>query len=211
MTAFISHYGVWLVAAFIALESMGLPLPGEAGLMAAALFAATTHDLDIRMLIPASIVAAILGNIAGFWVGRRFGQQLLMTYGPRVGLTESRIKIGQWLFLRHGGTFVFVARFLPFLRNMAALLAGTNGMTQNKFYSASTSAAVVWVMFYTLGAYSLGEAFTKVATPAAVVLACVTVLILVGVPMLVMRYEKRLLALAELDLPPHGECNGRRS
>ena len=48
---FISVYGVWLVAAFIALETVGFPFPAEAALMAAAIFAAKTHELDIWLLV----------------------------------------------------------------------------------------------------------------------------------------------------------------
>src|ERR1700730_13033800 len=77
----------------------------------------------------------------------------------RLGLTEGRIGIAQWLFVRYGGRFVFIARFLPFLRNMAAVLAGTNSMAQQNFYFASGLAAVAWVMGYGLAAYSLGESF----------------------------------------------------
>jgi membrane protein DedA with SNARE-associated domain len=201
LTEFISHYGIWLVAAFIALETIGLPFPAEAALMAAAVFAATTHGFNIWFLSPAGILAAIIGNIAGFWIGSRFGHHLLTQYGPSVGLTQDRIKIGQWLFLRHGGKFVFAARFLPFLRNMAAILAGANEMPQRKFFFSSTIAAVIWVVGYVLGAYSLGEAFTKVATPAAVLLAFVAAVIILGIPVLVMRYEKRPLERAELELP----------
>jgi membrane protein DedA with SNARE-associated domain len=201
LTEFISSYGVWLVAGFIALETVGFPLPGEASLMAAAVFAATTHGLNIWILIPAGILAAVVGNIAGFWIGRRFGHHLLTTYGPRVGLTQDRIKIGQWLFMRHGGKFVFAARFLPFLRNMAAILAGANEMPQHKFLFSSTTAAVIWVVGYVIGAYSLGEAFTRVATPAAIVLGFVAAMVILAVPLLVLRYEKRLLARAELELP----------
>ena len=73
MTEFVSNYGVWMVAAFIALESIGLPLPAEAALIAAAFFAARTHDIDIWSLIGAGIVAAIVGEMVGFWIGRRFG------------------------------------------------------------------------------------------------------------------------------------------
>jgi membrane protein DedA with SNARE-associated domain len=198
---FISTYGVWLVAAFIALETIGAPLPAEAALMAAGFFAARTHDLDIPLLIVVGSLAAILGNAAGYWIGRRFGYRLLMRYGSRVGLTKERIKIGQWLFMRYGGRFVFVARFLPFLRNMAAILAGTNAMAQPVFHLASGTAAIVWVVLYSLATYSLGTAFADLATPAAVVLGTVAILIILGVPALVLRYEQRLLAKAECELP----------
>ena len=54
MTEFVSNYGVWMVAAFIALESIGLPLPAEAALIAAAFFAARTHGIDIWSFVTRS-------------------------------------------------------------------------------------------------------------------------------------------------------------
>jgi membrane protein DedA with SNARE-associated domain len=200
LAEFVATYGIWLVAAFIALETIGAPLPAEAALMAAAFFAARTHDLDIWHLIAVGSLAAILGNAAGYWIGSRFGYRLLVRYGHRVGLTEGRIKIGQWLFLRYGGRFVFIARFLPFLRNMAAILAGTNAMPQPAFHLASGTAAIAWVMLYSLATYSLGAAFADLATPAAVVLGTAAILVILAVPTLVLRYEQRLLARAEGDL-----------
>ena len=168
MAELISNYGVWLVAAFIALESIGIPLPAEAALIAAGFFAARTHGIDIYSLIAAGIIAAILGEVIGFWIGRSFGHRLLVRYGARLGFTEGRIRIGQWLFERYGGRFVFIARFLPFLRNIAAVLAGTNSMAQHSFYFASATAAAAWVIGYGLAAYSFGEAFANLASPAAV-------------------------------------------
>src|SRR5947209_11840283 len=105
MADFVSIYGIWIVAAFIALESVGIPLPAEAALIAAAFFAARTHGLDILSLITAATVPAVVGEIVGFWIGRRFGHQLLMRYGTRLGMTEARIRIGQWRFVRYGGRF----------------------------------------------------------------------------------------------------------
>jgi membrane protein DedA with SNARE-associated domain len=201
LAQFVSTHGVWLVAAFIALETVGLPFPAEAALMAAAIFAASTHDLDVWSLISAGIAAAVLGNIVGFWIGRRFGYRLLTHYGKRVGLTEDRIRIGQWLFLRYGSTFVFIARFLPFLRNMAAILAGANCMPPHRFFVASTTAAAVWVMCYGLASHYLAEAFMALASPVAIGLGLVAILIVLAVPTLILRYEKVLLARAEQELP----------
>lgn len=198
MAEFVSNYGIWVVVAFIALESVGIPLPAEAALIAAGFFAARNHGLDIWSLITAAIVAAIFGEVAGFWIGRRFGHRLLMRYGTRLGMTEGRIRVGQWLFVRYGGRFVFIARFLPFLRNMAAVLAGTNSMEQRSFYFASATAAAAWIICYGLAAYSFGEAFADVASPAAVCLGLAAALIVLTVPALILRYEKRLLAEAEL-------------
>jgi membrane protein DedA with SNARE-associated domain len=207
LAEFASSYGVWLVAAIIALESVGIPLPAEAALIAAGFFAARTHHLDIWSLIAAGIVAAVFGEIVGFWIGRRFGHQLLMRHGARFGFTEGRIRIGQWLFLRYGGRFVFIARFLPFLRNMAAVLAGTNSMAQHSFYFASGTAAAAWIIGYGLAAYSFGEAFANVASPAAIVLGLAGTLIILAAPVLILRYERRLVAKAERALPRRGADN----
>jgi membrane protein DedA with SNARE-associated domain len=142
-----------------------------------------------------------MGEVIGFWIGRRFGYQLLQRYGDRLGLTEGRVKIGQWLFARYGGRFVFVARFLPFLRNMAAVLAGTNSMAQRSFYLASSSAAVAWITAYGLAAYSFGAALMAVASPAAICLSLAAAFIVLAAPVVVLRYEQRLLARAEYEMP----------
>src|ERR671925_302446 len=102
MAEFVSNYGIWVVVAFIALESVGIPLPAEAALIAAAFFAARTQGINIWYLIAAGIFAAVLGEIVGFWLGRKFGPQLLSRYGSHLGFTEGRIRIGQWLFVRYG-------------------------------------------------------------------------------------------------------------
>jgi membrane protein DedA with SNARE-associated domain len=200
LAQFISHYGIWVVAAFIALESVGFPVPAEAALIAAAFFAAQ-HGLDIWPLIVAGVLAAITGEIVGFWVGKRFGHRLLNRYGIHLGLTEGRMKIGQWLFIRYGGRFVFAARFLPFLRNMAAVLAGTNAMAQHTFYVASGTAAAAWITFYGLASYSFGEAFGNLASPAAIALGLVAGVVVLALPLVILHYEKHLLARAERALP----------
>ncbi|MFL6796446.1 MAG: DedA family protein [Xanthobacteraceae bacterium] len=193
MADFIATYGVWVVAAFIALETIGAPLPAEAALMAAGIFA-RTHGLDLRTLICAGILAAVLGNVTGFWIGKRYGHALLHRYGARVGLTQTRIRIAQWLFERYGGRFVFCSRFLPFLRNIAAVLAGTNAMPQQGFFLASTMAAVTWVVGYGTASYALGQAFLEAASPVAVVLAVLALTIVLGIPALIVRFEGRLAA-----------------
>jgi membrane protein DedA with SNARE-associated domain len=192
-THFISGYGIWIVAAFIALESVGLPLPAEAALMAVAFFAAKAEGINIHSLITAGIVAAIIGEIMGFWMGRKFGHALLVKHGHRFGLTQERIRIGQWLFVRYGAAFVFVARFLPFLRNIAAALAGTNCMPKSSFHMASASAAATWVLGYGFAAYFLGEAFMNSASPVTISVGIVTsIIILIAVPATFARCEKSL-------------------
>jgi membrane protein DedA with SNARE-associated domain len=202
---FVALYGIWLVATFIALESVGFPLPAEAALITAGVFAGSTNGIDIWLLISIGTLAAICGEIVGFWVGRTYGCKLLSRYGVHLGLTEDRAKIGRWLFQRYGTRFVFTARFLPFLRNIAAVLAGTHDMPQRAFYLSSWSAAAIWIMGYGLGAYWFGAIVIKLASPAAIATSVAAAVIVLSIPAIILRYEKRLLAMAELGLaaPPH--------
>src|SRR5215472_380787 len=90
VSPFIAHYGYWAVAVVIALESVGLPLPGEATLVAAALYAGSTHEMGIALVIVAAFVGAVIGASIGFWIGDAAGFRLLVRYGSHLGLTERR-------------------------------------------------------------------------------------------------------------------------
>lgn len=74
------------------------------------------------------MVGAILGDNVGYGLGYWGGHQLLARYGKYVRVNERRIKLGQWVFQRHGGKVVFFGRFVSTLRTYAAFLAGTNRM-----------------------------------------------------------------------------------
>src|SRR6202021_995958 len=111
MKELIHQYGAWLVFALVFLESIGLPLPGEAILVSAAIFAGTTQDISIALVLLCAVFGAILGSMIGFWIGDRFGYPLLLRYGFYIGLTETRIKIAQYLFRRQGGGAVLFSRF----------------------------------------------------------------------------------------------------
>ena len=111
---------------------------------------------------------------------------------------KNGLELANGYFVRYGGTFVFIARFLPFLRNIAAVLAGTNSMEQHSFYSASATAAVAWIICYGLGAYSFGEVFANLASPVAILLGLAVALIVSASPVLFMLYETRLLAKADI-------------
>ncbi len=103
-------------------------MPGETALIAAAIYAGTTGDLSITGVLAAALVGAVVGNSAGYLIGRVLGWPFLLRHGRRVGLTQDRLKIGRMLFLRHGGKVVFFGRFVAFLRVLAASLAGASGM-----------------------------------------------------------------------------------
>jgi membrane protein DedA with SNARE-associated domain len=97
---------------------------------------------------------------------------------------------------------VFIARFLPVLRNVAAALAGANTMPQQRFYLSSGTAAAAWIVLYGFSAYVLGEQFTGTASVAPYVLGGIAAAIVLALPTLLLRNEKLLLARANAEQLP---------
>jgi membrane protein DedA with SNARE-associated domain len=197
----ISAYGYWSVAAIVALESMGLPLPGETVLVVAALYAATHHDISIAGVIASAAAGAILGDNLGYWLGREFGYWLLLRYGGYIGLSQERIKLGQYLFLRHGGKVVFFGRFIPILRILAGILAGMNRMPWRWFLIANAAGALLWSVVLGTSAYAFGRALLRVTGPLAIGLFIIGAGLLCAVGLFVRAHEAELKAQAERALP----------
>ncbi len=127
------EYGAGLVGVTVGLEAMGLPLPGESMVIGAAIYCATTHQLSIVTVLAAAAAGAVLGDNAGYLIGRSIGFRVLARYGRRIGLSEDRLLLGRHLFRRYGGSVVFVGRFVAVLRTFVALLAGANRMGWGRF------------------------------------------------------------------------------
>src|SRR5438067_208091 len=102
LTHFLTAYGYWAVLLLVAIESTGIPLPGETMLLVAAVYAGTTHRLTIGLVITAAAGGAILGDNLGYWVGREGGYRLLRRFGRYIRIDERRVKLGQYLFRRYG-------------------------------------------------------------------------------------------------------------
>jgi len=210
----ISVYGYWGVAAVVALESMGVPLPGETVVIGAAVYAAKTHQLEIGWIIVAAIAGAILGDSLGYAIGREVGYRLLLRYGRFIHLTEPRIKLGQYLFLRYGGRIVFFGRFVAEVRAFAALLAGINRMDWNRFLVANAAGGMVWASVYGLGAYLIGEKFHLVHDPLGIAILLLAIVAAIAMFAVLRRNAKRLQEEAERAFPgplrsPRREAHSR--
>jgi membrane protein DedA with SNARE-associated domain len=197
----IHSYGAWLVGAAVAVESMGVPLPGETMLVTAALYAGASGNLSITHLVLGAIVGAVAGDNVGFWIGRTVGFRSVVKHRARLRLTTRRLKLGQYLFLQHGGKVVFFGRFVAVLRTFAALLAGVNCMGWRRFLLFNALGAIVWASAYGIGAYTFGEKLADALGNVGVVLAIAAAAAVVAALVLARRYERRLEDTAELALP----------
>lgn len=196
-----ASYGYWAVFGIVALESSGIPLPGETALISAAIYAGTTHEIAIPLVIAAAVCGAVLGDNLGFWVGRQFGLNALLRYGSYINMTQPRLKLGQYLFLRHGGKIVFFGRFVAVLRTFAALLAGVNRMDWRRFLIFNILGGATWASIFGLGGYLLGETVHRYAGPAGMVALVVAVAAVILTGRFLKHHEKRLEAEAERVLP----------
>jgi membrane protein DedA with SNARE-associated domain len=202
-------YGLLVVAGFIGLESVGVPLPGETALVVGSVIAGRTHELNIVAVILTALVASLIGRTIGYLIGAQFGYWLLLRFGSYVGITERRIKLGQYLFLKHGGIIIIIAQFIPVLRAIAGILAGANRMPWRGFLVASAIGAGLWSTSFGIAAYMFGVQFARLAShgwlfsgPSGWCIFAAAAVIVVGVfTIFVGRHEAELTAKAEQALP----------
>jgi membrane protein DedA with SNARE-associated domain len=184
MVAYLEHllhvYGYAAIFAVIALENVGLPLPGETILITSAIFAATTHELNAVSIVITAAVAAFGGSLAGFMIGRYGERHFVHRFGHYLHLDERDLRLGRYLFQRFGGRVVFVARFIALLRSLASLLAGANAMPLKRFLIASGLGALAWSATFGFGAYALGREIEVLSARAAVVLGTLVLLAVIA-------------------------------
>jgi len=201
LTNFVTQYGYLAVLVIVGLESTGVPLPGETTLVAAALYAGATHNLNIVGVVIAAAVGAIIGDNLGYLIGHWGGYRLLIRYGRYIRLSEKRIKIARYLFLRYGGEVVFFGRFTAILRTYAAFLAGTTRMPWRRFLLFNAAGGIAWATIYGGGAYLLGRQIERLSGPIEIVFVAAAVIAVVVGAVIIRRQEERLAVAAEEAFP----------
>jgi membrane protein DedA with SNARE-associated domain len=197
----VSSYGYLAVFALVAIESLGIPLPGETVLVAAATYAGATHRLSIWFVFLVGAGAAVLGDTIGYWIGDLGGYKLLRRYGRYVHMDEPKIKVARYLFDRRGGAVVFFGRFVSILRTYAAFLAGTNKMRYRRFLVFNVSGGVLWAAVYCALAYNAAGFLSHSSTPFEIGAGCLAAVLLVAGFLVISRHMGALTAMAEAAYP----------
>jgi membrane protein DedA with SNARE-associated domain len=151
------------------------------------------HLIHEHGLIAVATIVAL--ECVGFPVP---GETALLGY---VGLSEGRIKLAQYLFLRHGGKIIFVSQFVPLLRSFAGLFAGANVMPLRNFLFANAISSSVWAMSYGYAAYWAGREFEHSHRHVAIFLVIIAVIVIIAAGIFVHRREAELIAEAERAMP----------
>ncbi len=188
-----SQVGYIATFGLIAIETMGVPVPGETALIASAL-AAHRGDLSLELVIVLAAAAAILGDNVGFAIGRRYGRRVFETPGPLFNQRLALLDVGEPFFAKHGPKAVFLGRWLAGLRIASAWLAGMNKMSWPTFLFWNALGGICWAVGVGLGAYYAGHAFGDVIRTIGVYGAGAIVVLVVGFLYWRHRRHKRELA-----------------
>ena len=175
--------GTWtygLVAGLAFLETgafVGLVAPGETAIVLGGVVAAE-GEVSLAVILPLAWLAAALGDLASFWLGKRLGRRFLLAHGPRLGVTATRLERVEAFFARHGPKAILAGRFIGIVRAVAPFLAGASDMRLRDFLPWSLLGTAVWATTFTLVGYAFHHSFGAAAdalTHGALALAVLAV------------------------------------
>jgi membrane protein DedA with SNARE-associated domain len=184
-----ANIGYPLLFVLIAIETMGIPVPGETALITAAVLA-SRGKLQIEVVIAVAAAGAIVGDNTGFAIGRKLGRRLLTAPGPLERHRRRVLEVGEPFFQRHGPKAVFLGRWVTGLRITAAWMAGVNHMSWPKFLFYNALGGIAWATSIGLLAYYAGHSAERIVNVAG--LGGVAAIVVGGVALwLALRWRRR--------------------
>ena len=192
LTSFITSHGLPLLFAAVAIESFGVPVPGETALIAFGVLASQGH-YSIAVVIVVASAAAIIGDNLGYWlIGRLGGRALFRRWRWLNAYADRVLPRAERIMARHGGKTVFFGRFVSVLRYTVAWIAGLARMNPWKFLFWNAAGGIVWATSVGLLAYYAGSAAADAIQRYGLFAAVGVVIALVGVWLVVRKAEQRL-------------------
>jgi membrane-associated protein len=181
--ALLNHHGLLILFLFVAVESAGVPVPGETALIAAGVLAAQGH-FAIEWVIVVAAAAAIIGDNVGYWLGRKGGRGLLERTPYVRTYFERALPPAERFFDRHGPKTVFIARWVALLRVTSAWLAGITHMPWWRFLLWNAAGGILWATVVGLVAYVFGmaaaDAISKYGLYGGIAVVVLIVLAFIG-------------------------------
>ncbi len=148
----------------------GFFLPGDsllltAGLLASRIDPATGQPiLNLFILLPLLAFAAILGDNVGYWFGNKAGPRIFNRENSRI-FKRKNLLAAKAFYDRHGGKTIVLARFMPFIRTFAPIVAGAVDMQYRRFVFFNFFGGLLWAVGVTLVGYGIGKFFGATVDP----------------------------------------------
>jgi membrane-associated protein len=158
----INQYGgfVYFVLFFIIFAETGFVitpfLPGDSLLFIVGAFTGSNF-LDIKIIYPILLIAAILGNVVNFFIGYYFGEKIIRNGKFKKFIKEKHIKETEVFFQKHGGKAVIISRFLPVFRTFVPFVAGIGKMDIHQFMIYNFIGGFSWISFFIFLGYFTGN------------------------------------------------------
>ncbi len=160
-TRIISEVGYWGIMILMALESMVAPVPSEA-VMPFAGFLWYQDQMSWWPIIFYSTLGSIIGSLLSYYIGYYLGRPFIVKFGKYFLLNEHHLVWTEKFFEKYGSKTIFVSRFIPVVRHLISIPAGTSRMNIWKFSVYTIIGAGLWNAILTYAGYYLGSNWTKI-------------------------------------------------
>jgi membrane-associated protein len=162
LSTFIAAYGILVyiflfIIIFMETGVVIMPLlPGDSLLFAVGLIASSTGKIDIFIIIPLLIIAALIGDNLNYFIGKKFGDYV-QSKEKILFLRKVHIEETERFFEKNGGKTIILARFVPIVRTIAPFVAGAGEMKYRTYLMYCITGAIIWVTSITTLGYFLGN------------------------------------------------------
>jgi len=156
-----AEYGPWLYALMFAVifAETGLVvtpfLPGDSLLFIAGTVVASA-GLNIHVLVPLLILAAVLGDSVNYSIGHYIGPRIFDKPDSR-WFKQDHLRRTQAFYDKYGGVTIIIGRFIPIIRTFAPFLAGVAGMDYRRFFAFNVVGGILWVGLLVYAGYVFGN------------------------------------------------------
>jgi membrane-associated protein len=169
---------------------LGLIFPGDSLLFTAGLLASEhKFGLNIWFVAGGAFLGAVLGAQVGYWLGHRYGPSLFKRPDSRIFKREY-VDRSHEFFDKHGAKAILIARFVPFVRTLAPMMAGIGQMNRRTFFIYNVIGAALWAAGVTLAGFALGSSIPNVDKYLLPIIALIILVSLIP-PFLEYRKHKR--------------------
>ncbi|MDO8429647.1 MAG: VTT domain-containing protein [Candidatus Daviesbacteria bacterium] len=151
----VSYIGVFAIVFIESGLLVGFFLPGDSLLFTAG-FLASQGFFDIKLLALGCFICAVLGDSVGYFIGHKFGRRLFKKEDSLL-FHKDHLARAESFYIKHGGKTIILARFMPFIRTFAPVVAGIGAMHYPKFLFFNLIGALLWAVGVTFAGYFLGS------------------------------------------------------
>jgi membrane protein DedA with SNARE-associated domain len=189
-TVFIGHTGYAGVFVSMVLESMVFPLPSEA-VMPFAGFLVADAKFTFALVIAVSTLGSIVGSLISYAIGRYGGEPFIDRFGRYLLLNRDDLTATERFFGKFGDATIFFCRFIPVVRHLISIPAGTGRMNVVKFALYTVAGAGIWNAFLTVCGYYLRQHWSTVMRYSHFADIAVVMLLGAGIVLFIAKHLQR--------------------